>query len=246
MNVTYLQLKCCTHELVLISPLQFSPAKERGKGPSLGCAVEEEDGYSKGKMGGFFVMLPHIFLVIFVLQTEAKGIKRINSFVWKGSTQKKVVLNKGRAELPQNKGGLAIPNLNHFWDGLKLAWLSRLFQVHDDTTWKRLAMSKISLALKLPGLTLERLLLEGPESISRASSLISNPFWQAILKHLPTLERTFYSTSPNCIGERVIWDNMDFLHEGEPFKRKFNNRLLTHSFKIIKNFEGVRHPKFRV
>ena len=160
----------------------------------------------------------------------------INNFVWKGSTQKKVVLNIGRAELPQNKGGLAIPNLNHFWDGLKLAWLSRLFQVHDDTTWKRLAMSKISLALKLPGLTLERLLLEGPESISRASSSISNPFWQAILKHLPTLERTFYSTSPKCIGERVIWDNMDFLHEGEPFKRKFNNRLLTHSFKIIRNF----------
>ena len=127
------------------------------------------------------ICVPHIFLVIFVLQTEAKGIKRINSFVWKGSTQKKVVLNKGRAELPQNKGGLAIPNLNHFWDGLKLAWLSRLFQVHDDTTWKRLAMSKISLALKLPGLTLERLLLEGPESISRAFSSISNPFWQAIL-----------------------------------------------------------------
>ena len=136
-----------------------------------------------------------------VLKTQ----RLINNFVWKGSTQKKVVLNIGRAELPQNKGGLAIPNLNHFWDGLKLAWLSRLFQVHDDTTWKRLAMSKISLALKLPGLTLERLLLEGPESISRASSSISNPFWQAILKHLSTLERTFYSTSPKCIGERVIW-----------------------------------------
>merc|ERR1711971_378575 len=65
----------------------------------------------------------------------------INNFIWKSSHQKKVVVKKDTAELPTNKGGLAVPNLKHFWDSLKLAWLSRLFQTNEGSTWKRLAMS---------------------------------------------------------------------------------------------------------
>ena len=160
----------------------------------------------------------------------------INNFVWKGSKQKKVVINKDKAELPENKGGLAVPNLQIFWDALKLAWLPRLFQTDDNTTWKRLAMSKLSHALKIPGLTVTRLLQEGPESIAKAASSISNPFWQAVLKRLPQLERTFYNNSLKCVGERVIWDNLDFQIEGKPLKRNFNNRIFTRSFNLISDF----------
>ena len=160
----------------------------------------------------------------------------INNFVWKGSKQKKVVINKDKAELPENKGGLAVPNLQIFWDALKLAWLPRLFQTDDNTTWKRLAMSKLSHALKIPGLTVTRLLQEGPESIAKAASSISNPFWQAVLKRLPQLERTFYNNSLKCVGERVIWDNLDFQFDGKPLKRNFNNRIFTRSFNLISDF----------
>ena len=160
----------------------------------------------------------------------------INNFVWKGSKQKKVVINKDKAELPENKGGLAVPNLQIFWDALKLAWLPRLLQTDDNTTWKRLAMSKLSHALKIPGLTVTRLLQEGPESIAKAASSISNPFWQAVLKRLPQLERTFYNNSLKCVGERVIWDNLDFQTDGKPLKRNFNNRIFTRSFNLISDF----------
>ena len=99
-----------------------------------------------------------------------------------------MVVKKETAELPTNQGGLAIPNLKNFWDSLKLAWLSRLFQTSDASTWKRLAMS---LALKIPKLTLTRLLSEGHLAISKASAAISNPFWQSLWKLLPKLEKTF-------------------------------------------------------
>ena len=90
-------------------------------------------------------------LVIFVLQTEAKGKKRINRFIWKGNAQKKHVISKDAAELPQNRGGLAVPNLLNFWNSLKLAWLTRLIQSDESTTWKKLAMSKLASSLEQEG-----------------------------------------------------------------------------------------------
>ena len=160
----------------------------------------------------------------------------INNFIWKSSHQKKVVVKKDTAELPTNKGGLAVPNLKHFWDSLKLAWLSRLFQTNEGSTWKRLAMSRLAFALKIPKLTPTRLLSEGPSSISKASAAISNPFWQSLWKLLPKLEKTFYSKNRNVIGERTVWDNDDLLNEGLPFNRRSNSRSLTLNFNFIRDF----------
>ena len=134
-------------------------------------------------------------------------------------------------------GGLAIPNLQNFWDSLKLAWLPRLIQADDDCTWKRLALSKISLAMRIPNLTTARLLEEGPESISKAAKAISNPFWQAVMTKMAPLESAFYNSSEICrIEERVVWDNMAFQQNGLPFSRKSNATALTRKFNCIKNF----------
>ena len=134
-------------------------------------------------------------------------------------------------------GGLAIPNLQNFWDSLKLAWLPRLIQADDDCTWKRLALSKISLAMRIPNLTTARLLEEGPESISKAAKAISNPFWQAVMTKMSTLENAFYNSNEICkIEERVVWDNMAFQQNGLPFSRKSNAGTLTHRFNCIKDF----------
>ena len=74
----------------------------------------------KGKSGGLSYY-SNLFPGHFCHATEAKGIKRINNFIWKSSHQKKVVVKKETAELPTNMGGLAVPNLKNFWDSLKLA-----------------------------------------------------------------------------------------------------------------------------
>ena len=163
--------------------------------------------------------------------------KLLNNFIWKGGRQKKVVINQELAQQPQTTGGLAIPNLQNFWDSLKLAWLPRLIQADDDCTWKRLALSKISLAMRIPNLTTARLLAEGPDSISKAAKAISNPFWQAVLAKMVPLESAFYNSTDACkIEERVVWDNMAFQQNGLPFSRKANAATLTHNFNCIKNF----------
>ena len=161
----------------------------------------------------------------------------INNFIWKGNAQKKVVVSKEAAELPCNKGGLAVPNLSNFWDSLKLAWVTRLLTTDENATWKRLAMSKISSALRTTNLTSTRLLSVSPQVIATASAQISNQFWQSLLKLLPRLETTFYRVNPNLVGERVIWDNGDFIQsKGKSFSRKTSPPSFVKKFNTISDF----------
>ena len=104
-------------------------------------------------------------------------------------------------------------------------------------------MSRLSLSLKIPHLTLTRLLSEGPSAISKASAAISNPFWQSLWKLLPKLEKTFYNKYTQAIGKRTVWDNDDFLIEGQPFNRRSNSRILTANFSFIRDFIS---PKTKV
>ena len=158
----------------------------------------------------------------------------INTFVWKGNAQKKHVISKGAAELPQNRGGLAVPNLLNFWNSLKLAWLTRLIQSDESTTWKKLAMSKLASALKLENLTTTRLLSESPHSIAAAASALSNPFWKDLLKLLPSVESNFYRLHPKVIGELPVWNRKDITSaKATAFDRK------TSSFKLVRRFSTI-------
>ena len=220
---------------------QTSCKKERsGNGPSLGCAVQEENDHSKGEKWEF-ILCSQFSLVIFVLQTEAKGKKRqrtINTFIWKGNAQKKHVISKGAAELPQNRGGLAVPNLLNFWNSLKLAWLTRLIQSDESTTWKKLAMSKLASALKLENLTTTRLLSESPHSIAAAASALSNPFWKDLLKLLPSVESNFYKQHPRVLGELPVWNRKDITSaKATAFDRK--SPFDRSSSKLVRRFSTI-------
>ena len=57
--------------------------------------------------------------------------KKVNNFIWEGGLQKKHVVIEGRAQQPLDMGGLAVPNINDFWDGLKVTWLNRLAEAPD-------------------------------------------------------------------------------------------------------------------
>ena len=49
--------------------------EESGNGPSLGCAVLEENGHTKRERRGFRYIFPHTFPGHFCPVTEAKGKK---------------------------------------------------------------------------------------------------------------------------------------------------------------------------
>ena len=58
------------------SPIDHRAGKESGNGPSLGCAEQEEDDNPKGERESFGLLCSLLSLVIFVLQSKAKGKKR--------------------------------------------------------------------------------------------------------------------------------------------------------------------------
>ena len=91
--------------------------------------------------------------------------------------------------------------------------------------------------MRISNLTLTRLLEQGPELLALAAKCISNPFWKVVLARFPQLERTFYTKDQyKLVGERVVWDNSDFLHEGRPLSRKANGSSLTHHFNTLNSF----------
>ena len=72
----------------------------------------------------------------------------INNFIWKRNAQKKIVVSKEAAELPCNKGGLAVPNLINFWDSLNLAWVTRLITTDENATCQRRSVPGLRSALE--------------------------------------------------------------------------------------------------
>ena len=65
--------------------------------------------------------------------------RAINKSVWEGGMQKKHIVNEARSQQPLDRGGLAEPNVEDFWHGLKCTWIHRLFQASETRKWKRLA-----------------------------------------------------------------------------------------------------------
>ena len=162
--------------------------------------------------------------------------KIINNFVWKGSQQKKIVVREEFAQLPNNKGGLSVPNLQCFWNSLKMSWLPKLFKCPDNTTWKMLCLSRLGQVLRIPNLTPIRLASVGPAAIAIAAKALKNQFWKDLFQKLPKVESAFFNKSPKIIGERNIWDTKDISEGGHPFKRKLQNPMFVRHFKFIRDF----------
>ena len=101
-------------------------------------------------------------------------------------------------------------------------------------------MSRISFSLRIPNLTTCKLLEQGPDALASAAKSLSNPFWKVILAQMPLLERTFYTKNKKIIGERVIWDNTDFLHEGQTLCGKRCGPTLTHLFNNLNSFISTK------
>ena len=106
--------------------------------------------------------------------------RKVNNFIWEGGLQKKHVVIEGRAQQPLDMGGLAVPNINDFWDGLKVTWLNRLAEAPDTAKWKKLALRDLKGALRKPQLNCSNIVEVSPLAIAEASSRITNKFWGPI------------------------------------------------------------------
>ena len=141
--------------------------------------------------------------------------RQINKFVWEGGKQKKHVVNEGRAQQPPAKGGLGVPNVKDFWNGLKCTWIHRLLQAPETAKWKKLALRDLRGALRKPTLDASNIMLESPQKISRASMILSNKFWAPIWQMLPTLNDAYNkkNNESHYLHERLIWGTSSFLNK---------------------------------
>ena len=149
--------------------------------------------------------------------------KKINNFVWEGGLQKKHVVNEERSQQPLEKGGLGVPNITDFWNGLKCTWIHRLSQSPDTAKWKKLALRDLQGAMGKPNLTCSTMVEESPEAIAEASKKLKNEFWSHIWQKLPQLVNAHnrLTWEPHFLAEKLIWGTSSFLTEaGEPLNAK--------------------------
>ena len=156
--------------------------------------------------------------------------KKVNNFIWEGGLQKKHVVIEGRAQQPLDMGGLAVPNINDFWDGLKVTWLNRLAEAPDTAKWKRLALRDLKGALRKPQLNCSNIVEVSPLAIAQASSRITNKFWGPIWTQMPKLVNAHNKLmgEPEFLEEKILWGTSNFLDEaGVPLNtRNFQPRVV--------------------
>ena len=102
--------------------------------------------------------------------------RKVNEFIWEGGKQKKHVINEERSQQSLNRGGLGVPNVTDFWNGLKCTWIYRLTAAADSAKWKRLALRDLRDAMNKQSLDCENLTVQNPRAIAEASKRIANNF----------------------------------------------------------------------
>ena len=162
--------------------------------------------------------------------------RKVNEFIWEGGMQKKHVINEERAQQPLDKGGLAVPNITDFWNGLKCTWIHRLATAPESAKWKRLALRDLRGAMSKPSLNCSNLVGESPQSIAEASQRISNKFWAPIWSKVPQLVDAHNKLmwEPNFLAEKLIWGTSSFLNEaGEPLNTKHFQPKVVRIFRTV-------------
>ena len=158
--------------------------------------------------------------------------KKVNDFIWEGGKQKKHVINEARSQQSLNKGGLGVPNVMDFWNGLKCTWIYRLAAAADSAKWKKLALRDLRDAMNKQSLDCENLTVQNPRAIAEASKRIANSFWSQIWVKLPTLIDSHNSLlwQPQYLAERLVWGTTNFTNEaGEPLNpRQFLPEVVEH------------------
>ena len=106
--------------------------------------------------------------------------------------------------LPVAKGGLNMPDIKVFWNSLKCAWARRLMNYQ--AAWHKILQASIMFS----GYDLEELLYEGPETIIKCASRLSNNFWKETLNCFAGLMSNIGRHKPEFFFSMNIFDNDDF------------------------------------
>ena len=166
--------------------------------------------------------------------------KLVNNFVWTGSHCKKVVVRGEISEQPMEQGGLAVPNIEKFWNSLKLVWANRLIQSSDACKWRQICLQQTGRALGTSQLNTVRLLQTGVTTLAAAcSKRLPNVFWKNVWTNLPAADKVFYSKTRYIQSEMLIWGSESIQSRGKPLDKRDFSHIITKRFSSISDLLDV-------
>ena len=131
-------------------------------------------------------------------------------FLWKDKPDR---VKRKHATLPYSKGGLNMPDIGKFWDGLKMAWIRRI-QGSKDVWWKILQLN----LLQLNHETFD-VWYGGPDRLRNISNKLSNRFWAETFKIAGNILEEIPFAHPHLFYHLNILDNDLFATNNVPLRK---------------------------
>ena len=142
----------------------------------------------------------------------------IYRFIWdskNGKNNDKVA--RVDAQLPENRGGLNMPDLKSSWEAYKMSWIKRL-HVKRDSNWAKIL--ELNCQEILPYADIDFILERaGTEDLNTLIKHIKNPFWKNCLSTIQPIMREILTNSPEEIICSPIWGSRYILRNNQMVKR---------------------------
>ena len=147
--------------------------------------------------------LSHIALVIpNPSKTMIKHLETtMYNFLWNNKSEK---VCRNDAKLPENLGGLNVPNVENFWTAFKFSWVRRM--LHTKSFWPQLIQHQINVQLGYE-ISLPEILELGPSLIEAIGKNMKNKFWKETFQSITTVTNAYLYRYPERFTRSSFWYN---------------------------------------
>ena len=147
--------------------------------------------------------LSHIALVI--PNPSKQMFKRIESilirFLWNNKSEK---VSRYDAKLPENMGGLNLPNIEKMWLAFKFSWFRRIMVT--SSFWPRILLEQIFNSCGI-FYNPSDLLILGPTLLTQIGKKLKNKFWNQVLTSTIDIHGGYVFCFPEKLTFSSFWHN---------------------------------------
>ena len=133
------------------------------------------------------------------------------------------------AKLPENLGGLNVPNIENFWIAFKFSWVRRMLETK--SFWPKLLLHQINLQLEYDT-SLPEIFQFGPAYLDVIGKNLKNKFWKETFKSITKVTEGYLFRYPERFTHSSFWYN--------PLIRRNNKIIKPHDFPEIIQFSLLR------
>ena len=144
--------------------------------------------------------LSHVAMVCPLQDTNTlQDLKKMAfKFLWKNKPDR---IKRCEAELPIERGGLNMPDIETFWKSLKMTWSRRLLS--ESSLWHKILQANLLYCNH----DLRDIWFGGPTLLEKISNKFSNLFWKEIINTFAMVSRDLHFSYPHFFYNFNIFDN---------------------------------------